>query len=74
MSEPVAARRALLKYLAASPLLAALAGTACEAADDDAPAAAERFGSLGEPDQELGELVASADKALDVFDLRVTAQ
>jgi len=74
MSEPVAARRALLKYLAASPLLAALAGTACDAEGDDAPAAADRFGSLGEPDQELGELVASADKALDVFDLRVTAQ
>ena len=67
-------RRALLKYLAASPLLAAAASLAC--GDDDAPAAAptDRLGTLGEPDQELGELVTEASKALDVFDLRVTAE
>ncbi len=69
-------RRALLKYLAASPLLASAASLGCEGAEreDDAPAASDRRGTLGEPDQELGELVANADQALDVFDLRVTAQ
>jgi 4-hydroxymandelate oxidase len=74
-----ASRRALVKYLAASPLLAALASTACSTADgaasDGDPAAMrERMGTLGEPDQDLGELVARAEDALDVFDLRVTAQ
>lgn len=74
-------RRALIKYLAASPLLAAAASVGCTelAADGgdggnprgDAPA---RIGTLGEPDQELGQLVAQADDALDVFDLRVTAE
>lgn len=70
-------RRALLRYLAASPLLAGLGALACDAPGDgrdDLPATLDRLGTLGEPDQELGELVADAKDALDVFDLRVTAQ
>jgi isopentenyl diphosphate isomerase/L-lactate dehydrogenase-like FMN-dependent dehydrogenase len=66
-------RRALLRYLTASPLLAAL-GCAASPPVKDAESDVDRFGTLGEPDQELGELVARAEDALDVFDLRVTAQ
>jgi 4-hydroxymandelate oxidase len=67
-------RRALLRYLAASPLVAGLGAFACDAPDDDDTAIVDRLGTLGEPDQELGELVTAADQALDVFDLRVTAE
>lgn len=70
-------RRAFARFLAASPLLAPLALSAC-ADDDDTttamPAASEGMGTLGEPDQSLGELVERAEQALDVFDMRVTAQ
>jgi 4-hydroxymandelate oxidase len=69
-----AQRRALLRYLAASPLLAGLGTLACGSPDaDDAPVT-DRFGTLGEPDQELGEVIIDAEQALDVFDLRVTAE
>lgn len=78
MTDLDANRRALVKYLAASPLLAALGSLACGSPDDtddtDGSAPSGRFGSIGEPDQELGELIARADDALDVFDMRVTAQ
>ncbi len=77
MESPSSSRRALVRYLAASPLLAGvagLAGFACARDDDDAAPAEAPFGSLGEPDQELGTLVKAAADALDVFDLRVTAQ
>jgi isopentenyl diphosphate isomerase/L-lactate dehydrogenase-like FMN-dependent dehydrogenase len=74
-------RRAFVRFLAASPLLAPLALAACDAdggkedADEMTGAAPlDRFGTLGEPDQALGEVVAKADDALDVFDMRVTAQ
>lgn len=67
-------RRAFLKFLASSPLLGSL-GAACTTNRDVPPAETpERLGTLGEPDQELGELVSSPDEALDVFDLRVTAE
>jgi 4-hydroxymandelate oxidase len=73
---PDASRRALLRYLAASPLLAGLGALACEGPEgedhDAAPAA--RFGTLGEPDQELGEVITAVEDALDVFDLRATAE
>ncbi len=68
-------RRKFLKFLAASPLFASIGLEAC--AGDREPAAREdpdRLGTLGEPDQRLGEYVASADEAVDVFDLRVVAQ
>ncbi|MBX3174376.1 MAG: alpha-hydroxy-acid oxidizing protein [Gemmatimonadaceae bacterium] len=75
MPDADASRRALVKYLAASPLLAALATAGCDTDDDNAAEQAlERLGTLGEPDQDLGELISSADDALDVFDMRVTAQ
>lgn len=69
-------RRALLRYLAASPLLAAVGTLACTDDDDDETEAValDRRGTLGEPDQELGQLVTQAEQALDVFDLRVTAE
>lgn len=69
-------RRALLKYLAASPLLAALGSAACADDGEDAVARAPEggAGTLGEPDQELGEIVAKAEEALDVFDMRATAK
>ncbi|MFN0180916.1 MAG: alpha-hydroxy acid oxidase [Gemmatimonadales bacterium] len=66
-------RRALLRYLAASPLLAGL-GCAASPAKKDAESGLDRFGTLGEPDQALGEEIARAEDALDVFDLRVTAE
>jgi len=70
-------RRAFARFLAASPLLAPLALSACADDDKDAtamPGVGDGLGTLGEPDQALGELVASADQALDVFDMRITAQ
>lgn len=72
-------RRKFLRFLAASPLLAPLAVAACEGDEDDEDsedgvAAADRFGTLGEPDQALGELIAKAEDGLDVFDFRVTAE
>jgi isopentenyl diphosphate isomerase/L-lactate dehydrogenase-like FMN-dependent dehydrogenase len=68
-------RRALLKYLAASPLLAALGSAACADGEDGGEReVAAGMGTLGEPDQELGEIVAQADDALDVFDMRATAK
>ncbi len=75
MTTPDAHRRALLKYLAASPLLAGLGALACDLqVAEDAPRANDRLGTLGEPDQLLGEYITSAEDALDVFDLRVTAE
>jgi 4-hydroxymandelate oxidase len=69
-------RRALIRYLAASPLLAGLGSLACAESEEmeEGPDALERFGTLGEPDQALGEWIQSAEDALDVFDLRVTAE
>ena len=70
-----ASRRAFLKFLASSPLLGPLAVGAC-GSDRAAPAARpfDRPGTIGEPDQDLGELISSPDAALDVFDFRVTAE
>lgn len=68
-------RRAFLKFLAASPLIASMGLEAC--AGDREPVTRgdpDRLGTLGEPDQLLGEYVASPDAAVDVFDLRVAAQ
>jgi isopentenyl diphosphate isomerase/L-lactate dehydrogenase-like FMN-dependent dehydrogenase len=73
----LADRRAFLRFLAASPLLAPLALGACkdgEGSEEGLASVVDRMGTLGEPDQELGELIASADQALDVFDMRVTAK
>ncbi len=71
-------RRAFAQYLAASPLIAALGAAACTEGENEENEAAEetreRTGTLGEPDQDLGELVTKAEDALDVFDMRVTAQ
>ena len=70
-----ATRRAFLKFVAASPLLAPLGALACRDDDDDRAAnIIERWGTLGEPEQDLGELVATPDDALDIFDFRVTAE
>ena len=80
MPTPLESRRAFLRFLTASPLIGPLALAGCEVIDADAPsnapssAAPDRMGTLGEPDQELGELLERADQALDVFDMRVTAQ
>jgi len=67
-------RRDFLRFLASSPLLAGVGAAACGRAGDASLADPARLGTLGEPDQELGELVAAAEDALDVFDFRVTAQ
>ena len=77
--DQLTSRRAFAQYLAASPLLAALGAAACteekeENENEAAEAARERTGTLGEPDQDLGDLVTTATDALDVFDMRVTAQ
>ena len=77
--DQLTSRRAFAQYLAASPLLAALGAAACteekeENENEAAESARERTGTLGEPDRDLGELVTTATDALDVFDMRVTAQ
>ena len=79
--DPLTSRRDFARYLAASPLLAALGAAACAekkeegtVEDEAAEKAREHRGTLGEPDQELGELVAKAEDALDVFDMRVSAE
>jgi len=66
-------RRALIRYLAASPLLAGLGTIAC-GDNEEGTKALDRLGTLGEPDQELGEVIQSAEDALDVFDFRATAE
>jgi 4-hydroxymandelate oxidase len=68
-------RRRFLKVVAASPLAGALAACATSV-PDEAPAveAADRAGTFGEPDQALGEVVARPEDAVDVFDMRVTAE
>ena len=68
-------RRAFLKFVASSPLFYSGAALAC-GTESAAPgaAAAERRGTFGEPDQDLGELISSPEAALDVFDFRVTAE
>ncbi len=77
--DQLTSRRVFARYLAASPLIAALGAAACtEEKEGDENGAAEapreHSGTLGEPDQDLGELVTTATDALDVFDMRVTAQ
>lgn len=77
--DQLTSRRVFARYLAASPLIAALGAAACteEKEGDEngaTEAAREHSGTLGEPDQDLGELVTTATDALDVFDMRVTAQ
>ena len=74
--KPLESRRAFVRFLAASPLFASFALSGCtdDDSDDAIAAIADRMGTYGEPDQDLGELIESADKALDVFDMRVTAQ
>lgn len=68
-------RRRFLHVAAAAPLVGALAACVTRG---DLPGAeaevAERFGTLGEPDQALGEVVTRPEDAIDVFDLRVTAE
>jgi len=76
--DQLTSRRSFARFLAASPLLAALgAAASTEAARDEdgvGQDAQQRSGTLGEPDQELGELITEAEDALDVFDMRVTAE
>jgi hypothetical protein len=74
-SDPLTARRNFLRFLAASPLVVAGGALACDA--EDAAETDEdglRAGTLGEPDQALGQLVTNVDDAIDVFDMRVTAE
>jgi len=68
-------RRAFLKFVASSPLFAPLGPAAC-GTGKDAPVShiLDRLGTVGEPDQDLGELIAAPGAALDVFDFRVTAE
>lgn len=74
MSGSITDRRAFLRYLAASPLLAGIVRVGRARADGAGDTPIGRLGTLGEPDQELGELITSPDHALDVFDFRVTAE
>jgi isopentenyl diphosphate isomerase/L-lactate dehydrogenase-like FMN-dependent dehydrogenase len=67
-------RRAFLQFLASSPLLGCLGAACTIRREEPASESLDRFGTAGEPDQDLGELIASADEALDVFDFRVTAE
>lgn len=64
-----------MRFLASSPLIGPLGAVAC-AGERAAPPREppDRPGTAGEPDQDLGELITSADQALDVFDFRVTAK
>jgi len=73
--DPHTNRRSFLRFLAASPLLAAVGAPACRGgADTASPGEPERSGTLGEPDQELGVRIDTPDDAVDVFDMRVTAR
>jgi 4-hydroxymandelate oxidase len=64
-------RRAFLRFLAASPLFASLDLTGCAGREGAADAAAS---GGAHPPAPASDLVASADQALDVFDLRAVAQ
>jgi 4-hydroxymandelate oxidase len=67
-------RRDFLHALTATPLMGAIAACSKSEADSEAWHALDRLGSLGEPDQELGEVVMHPEDALDVFDMRATAE
>ena len=69
-------RRHFLHALAAAPLAGAIAACSSQAPESVAEALPEldRAGTLGEPDQTLGEIVTKPEDAIDVFDMRVTAQ
>lgn len=64
MTDRFTSRRAFLRFLASSPLLAGLDLTAC-LDGDDAASPLPKSGS---------DLITSADQALDVFDMRAVAQ
>jgi 4-hydroxymandelate oxidase len=69
-------RRQFLQALTATPLVGAFA--ACSTFEPEpqpeAWPAFDRAGTLGEPDQELGEVVTRPEDAIDVFDMRATAE
>lgn len=64
MTDRFTSRRAFLRFLASSPLLAGLDLAACLDGDDAAPPLP----------QSGSDLITSADQALDVFDMRAVAQ
>ncbi|HSG00150.1 MAG TPA: alpha-hydroxy acid oxidase [Vicinamibacterales bacterium] len=67
-------RRRFLHALAAAPLVTAIAACSREDREPEASPDVDRAGTLGEPDQTLGELVERPEDAIDVFDMRVTAE
>jgi 4-hydroxymandelate oxidase len=67
-------RRHFLQALTAAPLVGALAACSTSEAEPEASPALDRPGTLGEPDQGLGEVVTRPEDAIDVFDMRVTAE
>jgi 4-hydroxymandelate oxidase len=67
-------RRQFLQALTATPLVGAIAACSSFEAEPEAGPASNRTGTLGEPDQELGEVVTRPEDAIDVFDMRATAE
>ena len=67
-------RRRFLHALAAAPLVTAIAACSREDRAPEAFLDVDRAGTLGEPDQALGQLVERPEDAVDVFDMRVTAE
>lgn len=68
-----ATRRRFLQAVATAPLAGAIAACSTPETGPELPAL-DRAGTLGEPDQALGEFVRQPEEAIDVFDLRVTAE
>ena len=67
-------RRDFLHGLTAAPLVGAIAACSTSETEPEASPAPDRRGTLGEPDQALGEVVTRPEDAIDVFDLRATAE
>ncbi len=67
-------RRDFLQALAAAPLIGAITACSTLMPGSEVSPALDRPGTLGEPDQALGEVVTSAEDAIDVFDMRATAE
>jgi 4-hydroxymandelate oxidase len=67
-------RRDFLQGLTAAPLVGAIAACSTSETEPEASPAPDRPGTLGEPDQALGEVVTRPEDAIDVFDVRATAE
>lgn len=67
-------RRHFLQALSAAPLVGAIAACSTSETEPGTSLALDRAGTMGEPDQTLGEVVTRPEDAIDVFDMRATAE